>query len=86
VSQVYELDSNVRVRKEGKRFLFVNMATQGLHFITPTAYSLVSRLDRKMPILDIVHELWPKSTEREETAILQFLDALVERKILRVVQ
>jgi hypothetical protein len=86
VSQVYELNGDVRVRKEGTRFLCVNMATQGLHFITPTAYSLVSRLDGKVPALDIAHDLWPKSTEREKKAILQFLDALVERKIVRVIR
>ena len=56
--QTYILDEDTRIRQEGDRYLLVNISTQGLHFISPTAYKLVTRLDGKSTVGQVVQDLY----------------------------
>jgi hypothetical protein len=81
-SRVYRMGPDTRIRKEADRYLLVNMATQGLHFITAPGYAVISSLDGQKTAAEIVTALWPQISEESQVAIYQLLEKLAERKIL----
>ena len=84
--KIYKLSSDARIRKEGQRFLLVNIATQGLHFVSPIAYSLVEKLDGQEKIINVINSLWPTATEDEKQTMYSFLNKLVDRNVLEVIK
>ena len=84
MNDIYKLSKDVRIRKEGDQYILINIATQGLHFISETAYSIVEKIDGQKSIDKIIDELFSSSDcEKERDSVIHdFIDKLVERKLL----
>nr|VFK71161.1 MAG: hypothetical protein BECKUNK1418H_GA0071006_10535 [Candidatus Kentron sp. UNK] len=77
-----QLSEDARVRKEGERFLIVNLATQGLHFISPMAYQLVAVLDGTRTVMEAIRVVYPDHGPELEVYTRSFIEGLVQRKLL----
>lgn len=83
--KIFKLGPDARIRQENNKYLLVNIATQGLHFISNTAYQLIEKLDGKRTVNSIINELWPSINEVQKGAIYNFVEKIVERRILEEV-
>ena len=79
----YILTSDTRVRQEGEKFILVNIATQGLHFISPMAQRVVSRMDGKTSLEEIISSEFPDINADDENVICNFVGKLVKRRLIR---
>lgn len=83
---VYVLTTDTRIRKEQEKYILINIATQGLHFISPTAYTLVSRMDGKLTVGEIISAEFPDASKDDEGAIYDFVNKLEERRLIRKIE
>ena len=85
VDKKLKLSSNARIRKEGDRYLIVNLATQGLHFISPKAYPLVAALDGAKTVRQVVEAVFGADSGAKLGSASNFLSELIKRRVLTIV-
>ena len=83
---VYTLTSDTRVRQEGEKFILINIATQGLHFISPMAQRVVSRMDGKTSLEEIISSEFPDISADDKNVIYAFVVKLEERRLIRKIE
>ena len=83
-TRIVELSKDARIRKEGDSYILINIATQGLHFISCTAYDFILRVNGIQNVSEIISEMWPNISSNDASVISNFVDKMIERRILIV--
>lgn len=85
-NRIVALSNDTRIRHEGESYILINIATQGLHFISPIAFEFIEQLDGVRTVDGIVSALWPQLSPADYSVISAFVDKLLERRILVMAQ
>lgn len=80
---VLAIGKDIRFRKEGDLYILINISTQGLHFVSKTAYDFVSAFNGAKSVNQVIEERFDNISEEQRTVVLKFIEDLVERKVLK---
>lgn len=84
-----KVNGNVVVRKEGDKYMLINIATQGLHFISPIAYFVVENINEESTVSEITSKFKEKFSVNDnqiKDQITTFIEGLIGRNLVSIVE
>ncbi|GEM_PF-6759618 len=84
-NDVLKINDNAIVRREKDKYMVINIATQGLHFISPIAYSVVESINGESNLEEIISkfvETYNVNKDEARNNIVKFIEDLIDRKLI----